>query len=277
MKHSLSLHEVAERLGLHYMTVYRYVRTGKLPAQKKEGSWQVEIADLHRLQGKNEHASSGSRDAAPWSDRLEQRLIVGDLAGAWTVVEGALSSGAEPFGIYTEVMVPAIVSITDGVRSGRIDSEIEYIAHAVAARLVGRLGHRFARPGRKKGSVVTLTPPRDHRGLAASMTTDILRGEGFEVLELGTDVDAGALVGAMERAHRLRAVVITVTEPERVDGVPDLIKAVREAEPTVRVALGGLAFDDEAEALDLGADIYISTLAHLPEEFVDRLGELGAR
>ena len=31
---TLGLRECAERLGVHYMTAYRYVRTGMLPATK---------------------------------------------------------------------------------------------------------------------------------------------------------------------------------------------------------------------------------------------------
>ncbi|NDH36883.1 MAG: helix-turn-helix domain-containing protein, partial [Acidimicrobiia bacterium] len=34
---SLSLHEVARRLKVHYMTAYRYVRSGRLPAQQHDG------------------------------------------------------------------------------------------------------------------------------------------------------------------------------------------------------------------------------------------------
>ena len=36
-RQSLTLPEVAEKLGVHYMTAYRYVRTGRLPA-KRSGS-----------------------------------------------------------------------------------------------------------------------------------------------------------------------------------------------------------------------------------------------
>ena len=30
----ITLHEAAARLGVHYMTAYRYVRTGRLPAER---------------------------------------------------------------------------------------------------------------------------------------------------------------------------------------------------------------------------------------------------
>ena len=32
-----TLPEVAEKLGVHYMTAYRYVRTGRLPARTRGG------------------------------------------------------------------------------------------------------------------------------------------------------------------------------------------------------------------------------------------------
>ena len=39
---SLSLREAAEELGVHYMTVYRYVRLGMLPATKDGTVWRVD-------------------------------------------------------------------------------------------------------------------------------------------------------------------------------------------------------------------------------------------
>jgi excisionase family DNA binding protein len=36
----LTLHEAADRLGVHYMTVYRRVQLGMLPARKVGGTWR---------------------------------------------------------------------------------------------------------------------------------------------------------------------------------------------------------------------------------------------
>ena len=43
---TLSLRECAERLGVHYMTAYRYVRTGMLAAVKQGTEWRVASEDL---------------------------------------------------------------------------------------------------------------------------------------------------------------------------------------------------------------------------------------
>ena len=45
----LSLQEVADELGVHYMTAYRYVRTGLLVGQKVRNGWQVTEAELERF------------------------------------------------------------------------------------------------------------------------------------------------------------------------------------------------------------------------------------
>ena len=39
----VTLHEAAKRLGVHYMTAYRYVRTGRLPAERDGAHWLIVV------------------------------------------------------------------------------------------------------------------------------------------------------------------------------------------------------------------------------------------
>src|SRR5215210_3256322 len=100
----LTLHEAAARLRVHYMTAYRYIRLGLLDAHKEGGTWRVSGADLDEFVARAtappappgpDAATAGGRRRAPWADRLEDRLLAGDAAGAWGVVEAALSAGTE--------------------------------------------------------------------------------------------------------------------------------------------------------------------------------------
>ncbi|HVJ97152.1 MAG TPA: helix-turn-helix domain-containing protein, partial [Acidimicrobiia bacterium] len=46
----ISLQDAAERLGVHYMTAYRYVRLGHLPAERDDGGrWYVRARDVDAL------------------------------------------------------------------------------------------------------------------------------------------------------------------------------------------------------------------------------------
>jgi MerR family transcriptional regulator, light-induced transcriptional regulator len=78
---SLSLQAAADRLGVHYMTMYRYVRLGLLPARKVSGSWQVDPADLEAFVAPSQTPTA--RGEAPWAERLESRMVAGDVIGAW--------------------------------------------------------------------------------------------------------------------------------------------------------------------------------------------------
>ena len=57
----LTLQEVADELGVHYMTAYRYVRLGVMDAAKSGGVWQVQRSALDRFREQAAEASSGDR------------------------------------------------------------------------------------------------------------------------------------------------------------------------------------------------------------------------
>ena len=48
----LTLQEVADELGVHYMTAYRYVKLGLLYAEKRGGSWMITTDDLAAFQSR---------------------------------------------------------------------------------------------------------------------------------------------------------------------------------------------------------------------------------
>jgi excisionase family DNA binding protein len=252
----LSLQEAADRLGVHYMTAYRYVRLGLLPATKEGSSWRVATADLERLSGPDGRASKGRgrQDPAPWADRLERRLVAGDEVGAWGVVEASLSAGAEPQSIYLEVLAPAMAAIGEAWAVGEVDVSVEHRASAIVLRLVGRLGPRFARRGVSRGSVLLAAPQGDFHGLPVALAADLVRGAGFDAEDLGADLPNESLVAAACRTQRLVAVALAATTPDNVGAVRQAVRLVREAVGGVPVLVGGGAVPDEVDARRLGAD-----------------------
>ena len=128
------------------------------------------------------------------------------MSGAWSILEAALSSGAEVDQLYLDVISPALVSIGERWEHGEIDVADEHRASAVTGRLIGRLGPRFTRPGRTRGSVVLGAAPGDAHGLPVAMLADLVVGKGFEVVDLGPDVPTASFVHAAGKAARLVAV-----------------------------------------------------------------------
>ncbi len=253
----LTLHEAAARLGVHYMTAYRYVRLGLLPATKSGGTWHVAAAELaaFKERGATVPSTPGSgRRRAPWSERLEARLLAGDARGAWSVVEAALAAGAELDEVYLDVLAPAMTSIGERWQRGELDVSLEHRASGIAMRLVGRLGPRFVRRGRTRGAVVVGTPAGEHHTLPVAMLADLVRQHGWEVSDLGADVPDDSFVHAVTTTPDVAAVGVSITSEQTLPAARRVIAALREAVlPGVVIVVGGRAVADREAGLALGA------------------------
>ena len=214
MTRRLTLQEAAERLGVHYMTAYRYVRTGRLPATRDGVQWLVDPADLKRLRAKRAPTGSG-RVRSEGPVKLAARMVAGDEAGAWAVLEAALASGVAPADAHMDLLVPALDTIGDAVGARSPHRRRRAPGIGDRERLIGRLGPQFARRGRKRGTVVLGMPAGEQHSLPGAILADLLRGVGFEVLDTGADTPPESFVETAKAANRLVAVLVGATTSGR--------------------------------------------------------------
>lgn len=264
-----TLQEAADHLGVHYMTMYRYVRLGLIPAAKAGGSWRVTSSDLESFA--RPQAGRPESGETPWVERLVARMLAGDSVGSWSVIESAMASGASPESVYAEIISPAMAAIGERWAGGELEVEDEHLASAVAGRLIGKLGPRFARRGRSKGVVVATTPPGERHGFGVAMVSDVVRGRGFEVLELGPDLPTDSLIRAMARIGGVRAVCLSVVSTDNLDACAEVIAAIRQHHPDLVVIVGGRAFNSEDQAKAMGADAFSPDAVAAADLLVDLL------
>lgn len=263
---TLSLQDAARRLKVHYMTVYRYVRSGRLPARQVNGEWRVSLADVREFSASRtartspaSRARRGRRASADWAGRFEHCLVVGDEAGAQRLLDDALVSGHDLFSLYLEVVAPALVAIGARWERGELQIHEEHRASNIVARLFARISARFAHRGPSRGTIVIGGPSGERHGLALTMIADLLRSRGWSVSDIGTDVPAGAFAEAVRNVDQLRAVCIGVTLDDSMANAREAVLAVKGAVPAgVTVVVGGAAIRDEASARSLGADAWAS-------------------
>lgn len=274
-KDKLTLAEAAAELGVHYMTVYRYVRTGRLPAVKDgTRNWVIDARDLASAQ------SGPRRFAGSPSERrpdLVRRLLVGDEAGAWAIVESALSSGMDAERVAVELLAGAMHDIGDLWVTGQVSVAGEHRATSTGARLVARLGARFGRRGIKRGAAVLAAPEGELHSLPVSVAANVLRWRGYDVIEIGanTPAEALAMTVASEAGERRGFVAagICCTTPGPLGAAQEAIKAIRQHVAglalRVPVLIGGAAIGGEEHARALGADAYSGKRA---DELAEVLG-----
>jgi excisionase family DNA binding protein len=275
---TVTLQEAARQLGLHYMTVYRYVRTGKLPATQDGLIWQVRVSDIRALKaGRVSGSGSRSRAKTVASTRraLEARLLAGDSAGAWWLIEGRLGGGLDPAGVVTALLTPALRSIGARWADGDLSVADEHQATSVAQRIIGRLGLQFGRPGRSRGTVIVAAPEGDLHVLPVAMVADLLRWRGFDVSELGAHTPVDALAEVAGQADRLVAVGIASTTSGLDAEISTSLESLRSTVPGTTTFLGGNAIRSAGHARILGADIWTGRNGWNVVEAVEGLAPVG--
>lgn len=244
----VNLKQAARRLELHYMTVYRYVRQGRLEAVRQGSGWVVAEPALERLRAELAGARAvglapgrGAGTTVDWSDRLYRCLLAGDEANAWRVVRAALAAGRSVTYCYVDMLSGALATLGNDWAGGDISVADQHLATAVATRIVAQLGALSRRPGRSRGNVVFGAPTGELHALPVAIAADLVRLAGFDVLELGANAPPEAFALAAQRARRLVAVGIGVVDVELVPWVQATVDAVRAVDAQAPIIIGGQA------------------------------------
>jgi excisionase family DNA binding protein len=254
----LTVQQAAEHLGVHYMTAYRYIRTGRLPAQRVGGQWRVSASSLDTIEPSSEagrHKTGTHVNRRPYVRQLSKCLIDGDEVASWTITQDALASAFSLEDLYIEVLSPSMRHVGDEWAASRVSVAEEHRATALMYRLIGRLGPGFIRRGRSRGRVVLGAPSGDHHGLPTALLSDPLRGRRLGVADLGAHTPARSFAETVAKYDRLIGVGIVASAPLDDHVIAETISAIRSRSATP-IVLGGHAIRNARHASRLGATAY---------------------
>lgn len=235
----ISLTEAAERLGVHYMTAYRHVRTGRLAASKKGGQWRVRPADLEPAAASP--PTQTSRPRANYQPLVQSRLIAGDEAGTWALINEALAGGAEPSEVHRLMIIPSMANVGQLWADGQLSVLEEHRATATVHRVLGRMTPMFRHRGRRRGSIILGTVPGDSHSTPTALLADLLADQSFEVVDLGANTPAECFIGAAAELDDLVAVGICAMVSEHLDQLGQVALHLRSADLGAAVLGGGAA------------------------------------
>lgn len=271
---SITLAEAAERLGVHYMTAYRYVRTGRMVATKSGGQWWVDPSDFAAVQAEGTGArrpakpdgSSGSRELHV--DAFMARLVAGDTAGCWDIVCAALNSGAHPTEVHRGLLVPALRAIGVGWRNGTVSVAEEHRATAAVWRLMGQMGPLFRHRGRRRGTIILGAVAGDHHAMPSALMSDLLCDRRFEVIDLGANTPTVSFVGIASEIDDLVGIGLVVTVDEAVQTAIEQTNEIRMLLPDVPLLVGGPSLTSiERSAMTEWVDVVSSSTDDVCEFF----------
>jgi 5-methyltetrahydrofolate--homocysteine methyltransferase len=207
---------------------------------------------------------------------LTQAVINGDKDGLVRLLREELGAGRGPLAILNEGLLPGMNIL--GERFGR--GEI-FIPELMAAAKAMTAAMELLRPLLEAtgveplGKVVIGTVKGDMHDIGKNLVAMMLRGAGFEVVDLGVNTSAEKFLQALEEtgARLMGMSALLTTTMNRMGGI---IQEVRRASfgGEVRIVVGGAPLD-EAYARKIGADGYAKDAALAVDRFKALCG--GAR
>ena len=250
----IDLQAAADRLGVHYQTAYRWVRSGRLPATLVSGRYLVDERDLGAVAAARAVPSTPTAPTQARlvrsAERMYDTLVAGDEPAASRLARRLSDEGTPVVELVQHVIVPPLRRIGEGWHDGEVTIWVEHRAAAIVGRILGLLAPNPR--GRRRGVAVVAALSGDHHSLPTTMATVALRDDNWHVHHLGADIPADE-IERFCNGHDVTIAVLSVTNPDvRVVADQTASRLRRAGIPTIVGGPGRTLDDLVTMARDIG-------------------------
>ena len=199
---------------------------------------------------------TGSGEALPGERSLYlQSALAGKRSAALNIAREALRAGASVLDVYQDMLQPAQYEIGRLWECNSITVAKEHAATAVTQYVVARLHEYLPAAAKTSGNAVMTGVRNEAHQLGATMVTDVLEAEGWNVRFLGTALPHRDIVAAVAD-HEATLVGISIALLSHLNTAGDLIDDLRgRFGDRIHIIVGGAAFRFNPDVWrDLGAD-----------------------
>ena len=182
-------------------------------------------------------------------------VLAFDIAAVKTKTQGEVDAGTDIQSILNAGLIGAMDEVGEKFSAGEL-----FVPEMLMAAQAMKGGLEILKPllatgqSSSKGTVVIGTVKGDLHDIGKNLVAMMMEGAGFEVVDLGVDVDSEAFVkAASEKGANVIALsaLLTTTMPS----METTVKAVKEAGMSVKTIIGGAPVT-QAFADQIGADGY---------------------
>ncbi|MBN1985225.1 MAG: corrinoid protein, partial [Prolixibacteraceae bacterium] len=193
------------------------------------------------------------------------------MEGTDELTRQALDSGISPQKILSEGLMPGMEKVGIKFRENKVFvPQVLMSAKAMSTALNHLKPYFLSGEVKPKGTLIIGTVEGDLHDIGKNLVSMMVEGNGWKVVDLGTDVSAAKFIEALRENHNaivgLSALLTTtMVNMERIT------KTIKEAVPGAKVAIGGAPVNDDFRQR-IGADAY----APDPQGLVEYLNSLVA-
>ena len=188
-------------------------------------------------------------------ETIRQRVIEGDAKGTAALAQQALDEGMPAQSILNDALIPGMGVVGDLFEKNEyFVPELLLAARAMYAALDLLRPHLQAGDFEAAGKAVVGTVQGDLHDIGKKLVVIMLEGNGFEVVDLGTDVPPERFVEAVKEGGS-QLVGLSALLTSALPAMEQTVRAIREYDPSmkVKVIVGGAPVT-QAFADSIGAD-----------------------
>ena len=189
--------------------------------------------------------------------QLKEKVIKGDQNGARDLVQKLLDGGENAKAIIDTALVPAMDVVGDKFQSQEFFiPELLVAARAMEGCLTLLQPLLAASDAKPAGVVIIGTVKGDLHDIGKNIVAAMLKGAGFQIVDLGIDVSPAAFVDAI-KANKPDIVGMSALLTTTMKSMKDTIEAISAAglRDFVKIMVGGAPLTQDY-ASEIGADGY---------------------
>ena len=200
-------------------------------------------------------AAVAKEESADVLAAIREAVISGEKERMEELVTRAVGEGRDPNEITEKALTAAMNQIGIDFGAGRVFlPQVLLAAEAMRAAFLKIKELLPAADTKKEGAVVIATVKGDVHDLGKNIVAALLENSGFEVIDLGKDVSADAIVRAA-REHRADIVGLCALMTTTMTEIDTVVRELHVAGSSAKIMVGGAAVTPEY-AREAGADLY---------------------
>ncbi len=232
------------------------------------GSPATAPAQATEAQGAATAPSAAKQPAQDPAERVRSAVLQGRGEPVAQGVRELLSANAAPLELVNELLIPALDEVGERFEKGTF-----FLPQLMASAEAAKAGFAEVREATSsnevasKGVVALCTVKGDIHDIGKNIVKMLLENYGYEVHDLGRDVEPQVLVDEVVR-HHIRLAGLSALMTTTVPAMAQTIELLREQAPWCKVMVGGAVLNPEYARM-VGADYYAkdaSEAAHVAGE-----------
>ena len=238
-KKLLDLNESADFLGVHYQTIYRWVREGEISATKIGTRYQIDPSELERFAAKRVEPTPPPEvtKVRNWDDikrRFYDNLINFNEVAATDQITRLVTGSVDVVSILDNLIAPVLQQIGEDWNRGLVSISQEHRASRLIHKIIDSID--VARRGRPHGRVIVTTPSNEEHELPAAMASVALKADHWTVINLGSRVPSHDLI-AYAVKERADLVVLSVTLEDNIEEARETAAKLKDS--NIACIIGG--------------------------------------